>query len=67
MHLHHGKISEIARTVAQPGFAATSARRFAAIFGETPSESEVRSWERSWPVLLAALVRAGLSDLSVLL
>jgi hypothetical protein len=67
MHLHHGKISEIARTVAMPGFAAASALRFAAVFGETPSESEVRSWERSWPVLLAALVKAGLSELSVLL
>ena len=67
MNLHHGKVSEIARAVAEPEFAATSKRRFTAMFGDKPSDEEVRSWARSWPALLAALTRAGLGDLQVLL
>ncbi|MEU1013852.1 hypothetical protein [Streptomyces sp. NPDC005890] len=41
-----------------------TARYRAAGFGG-PGEAEVRAWRRSWPPMLEALVRAGLSDVQV--
>ncbi|GAA0229271.1 DUF2075 domain-containing protein [Saccharothrix mutabilis subsp. mutabilis] len=34
--------------------------------GEAPGDAELRSWRNSWPVLVDALVRAGLRDLALL-
>ncbi|GHD23250.1 hypothetical protein GCM10010335_05420 [Streptomyces galbus] len=41
--------------------------QFAHLHGHRPGASEVRSWERSVPVLAAALNDAGLGDVEVVL
>ena len=41
--------------------------KFVSMHGYRPGTSEVRSWERSIPVLAAALVDAGLGDVEVML
>ncbi|MFH8387988.1 hypothetical protein ACH4E7_45175 [Kitasatospora sp. NPDC018058] len=45
----------------------TRAQRFRARYGIAPGEEEIRSWRRSWPVLLDAVVRVGAGDPDVLL
>ncbi|WP_410535983.1 DNA/RNA helicase domain-containing protein [Streptomyces sp. KL2] len=41
--------------------------QFAHMHGHRPGASEVRSWERSIPVLASALVEAGLGDVEIML
>ncbi|MFD6245593.1 DNA/RNA helicase domain-containing protein [Streptomyces roseolus] len=50
-----------------PSFVARCAARYAAVGFGAPGEAEVRSWRNSWPPVLRALVRAGLSDVWVYL
>ncbi|MER7174171.1 DNA/RNA helicase domain-containing protein [Streptomyces mesophilus] len=67
MHLYGGTVSAVTQNVTQPAFIAECERRFVQLFGVSPSQEEVQSWRRSWPALLAALQRAGLDELHVLL
>ncbi|MFJ2191906.1 DNA/RNA helicase domain-containing protein [Kitasatospora sp. NPDC087861] len=67
MYVHRGTISEAARQSVRPEFVDECVARFRSRRGMDPGEEEIGSWRRSWPVLLDALVRAGLGDLDVLL
>ncbi|MFF4921378.1 DNA/RNA helicase domain-containing protein [Kitasatospora sp. NPDC001261] len=67
MYVHRGIIDDVARRAARPEFMDACATRFRALHGAAPGEEEAGSWRRSWPVLLDALVRAGLGGLDVLL
>src|SRR4051794_37379330 len=44
-------------------FVSTCARCFQDHYGKTAGEAEQASWSRSWPVLVDALMRAGLGEL----
>ncbi|MFD5437693.1 DNA/RNA helicase domain-containing protein [Kitasatospora sp. NPDC127067] len=67
MYVHRGTIDDVARRAAQPDFVDACAARLRARHGTAPGAEEAGSWQRSWPVLLDALVRAGLGGLEVLL
>ncbi|MFJ8627867.1 DNA/RNA helicase domain-containing protein [Kitasatospora sp. NPDC093550] len=67
MYVHRGVIGDVARRAAQSAFIDECTKRFEALHGAEPGPQEIASWQRSWPVLLDALVRAGLGDLDVLL
>ncbi|MGW2330166.1 DNA/RNA helicase domain-containing protein [Streptomyces sp. NPDC001700] len=67
LQLFGGTVAQAAERVRDNGFIADCAQRFAALHGAPPGDAERRSWERSWPALLDALMAAGLSDLHVLL
>ncbi|MFF5638119.1 DNA/RNA helicase domain-containing protein [Streptomyces sp. NPDC012825] len=60
-------MGEIAALVNDPSFIAQCVARYTAAGFGTPGAAEVRSWRNSWPPLLEALVRGGLSDLQVYL
>ncbi|MFE6788106.1 DNA/RNA helicase domain-containing protein [Streptomyces sp. NPDC057680] len=60
-------MGELAARVGDPAFLKQCAVRYTAAGFGVPGEAEVRSWRNSWPPLLRALVRAGLSDLWVYL
>ncbi|MET8102432.1 DNA/RNA helicase domain-containing protein [Streptomyces sp. NPDC005236] len=60
-------MGEIATRVGDPSFLQACAAQYAAAGFGVPDKSEMRSWRNSWPPLLRALVRAGLSDLQVYL
>ncbi len=62
-----GRVGDLAARVGDPAFIRQCVARYAASGFGVPGEAEVRSWRNSWPVLLEALVRAGLSDLWVYL
>ncbi|MFF8415338.1 hypothetical protein [Streptomyces omiyaensis] len=62
-----GRAGELAARVEDPSFVARCAARYAAVGFGVPGEAEVRSWRNSWPPVLRALVRAGLSDVWVYL
>ncbi|GHF86980.1 ATP-binding protein [Kitasatospora xanthocidica] len=67
MYVYRGVIGDVARRAVQPEFVDACRARFRVLHGTAPGEEEAGSWQRSWPVLLDALVRAGLEDLDVLL
>ncbi|MFD7603162.1 DNA/RNA helicase domain-containing protein [Streptomyces mirabilis] len=58
-----GRVHDIAASASDPAFIDRCVRRYAAAGFGVPDEAEVRSWRNSWPPLLEALMRAGLSDL----
>ncbi|MGW1769234.1 DNA/RNA helicase domain-containing protein [Streptomyces sp. NPDC002073] len=62
-----GTVGEIAALVGDASFFQRCEAWYAAAGFGAPGESEVRSWRASWPPLLGALVRAGLSDLRLYL
>ncbi|GAA3908835.1 DUF2075 domain-containing protein [Streptomyces lacrimifluminis] len=62
-----GRVHEIAASAGDPAFIDRCVRQYAAAGFGIPDEAEVRSWRNSWPPLLEALVRAGLSDLQLYL
>ncbi|MET7565916.1 DNA/RNA helicase domain-containing protein [Streptomyces sp. NPDC005479] len=62
-----GRVSEIAAHVDDPSFLKACAARYTAAGFGVPGDAEMRSWRNSWPPLLEALGRAGLSDLQVYL
>ncbi|MFG2905451.1 DNA/RNA helicase domain-containing protein [Kitasatospora sp. NPDC048286] len=67
MYVHRGIIDDVARQAARPEFVDACVARFRALHGTAPGDEETGSWRRSWPVLLDALVRAGLGGLDLLL
>ncbi|WP_055566984.1 DNA/RNA helicase domain-containing protein [Streptomyces atriruber] len=67
MHLYGGTVAEAARGVGDEAFVAAAEQRFTKVFGVAPSAEEVRSWRRSWPVLVSILCDAGLNDVYLLL
>ncbi|MFD9687758.1 DNA/RNA helicase domain-containing protein [Kitasatospora sp. NPDC059088] len=67
MYVHRGTIGETARQTVLPEFIDECVARFRSRRGMAPGPDEVGSWRRSWPVLLDALMRAGLEHLDVLL
>ncbi|MGW5637223.1 DNA/RNA helicase domain-containing protein [Streptomyces sp. NPDC003832] len=62
-----GRVHEIAASAGDPAFIDRCMKRYAASGFGIPDEAEVRSWRNSWPPLLEALMRAGLSDLQLYL
>jgi len=62
-----GAVGEIAHAAGEASFVPGCVQRYTAAGFGTPGEGEVRSWRNSWPALLDALVRAGLSDLQLYL
>ncbi|MGA5820200.1 DNA/RNA helicase domain-containing protein [Kitasatospora sp. NPDC094028] len=67
MYVHRGTIAEVGRQTARPDFVDACVAHFRSLHGTEPGKEEVQSWRRSWPVLLDALVRAGLGELEILL
>ncbi|MFC9614482.1 DNA/RNA helicase domain-containing protein [Streptomyces sp. NPDC056938] len=67
MNLFEGTVEEASVQLADPGFVAQCARRYAAVYGRPPGEGELTSWSESWPALMRVLVAAGLHDLHLLL
>ncbi|MEU8794536.1 DNA/RNA helicase domain-containing protein [Streptomyces sp. NPDC048643] len=67
MHLYGATVAEAARGAGQETFIAAAEHRFKQVFGQAPSEEEVRSWRRSWPALTKILCSAGLETLHLLL
>ncbi|MGK4579346.1 DNA/RNA helicase domain-containing protein [Kitasatospora sp. HPMI-4] len=67
MHLFGGTVAETAKEVTRPEFFARCEQRFLSAFGSPPSPQEVRSWRRSWPVLMDILLAAELGGLRILL
>lgn len=63
--LYGGRVEAIraALTESSDGFVAKLAAEFEAASGAPPKPQERRSWQRSWPALLKALVGAGLGEL----
>ncbi|MEU5243659.1 DNA/RNA helicase domain-containing protein [Streptomyces asoensis] len=62
-----GRVHEIAASAGDPAFIDRCVKRYAVSGFGVPDEAEVRSWRNSWPPLLEALVRAGLSELQLYL
>ncbi|GGM23170.1 ATP-binding protein [Streptomyces fumigatiscleroticus] len=62
-----GRVGEIAAALEDPSFIGQCRARYTAAGFGVPGEAEVRSWRHSWPPLLQALVRAGLSQLQLYL
>ncbi|MFE4972891.1 DNA/RNA helicase domain-containing protein [Kitasatospora sp. NPDC056651] len=62
-----GRVADLADLVQQPSFVESCVRRHEARDRRTVGKSEQRSWERSWPYLADALVRAGLGHLHIYL
>ncbi|MDW4903388.1 DNA/RNA helicase domain-containing protein [Streptomyces californicus] len=62
-----GRVHEIASSAGDPAFIDRCVKRYTTAGFGVPDEAEVRSWRKSWPPLLEALVRAGLSDLQIYL
>lgn len=67
MRVFEGTVEEASVRLADPGFVAQCAKRYAAVHGRPPGEGELRSWSESWPALVRVLVAAGLHDLHLLL
>lgn len=67
MHVFEGTVETLAAKLASPSFIKVSEDRFTDLFGAAPTSQEVRSWRRSWPHLVDALLTAGMGDLHVLL
>ncbi|MFF7638330.1 DNA/RNA helicase domain-containing protein [Kitasatospora sp. NPDC008050] len=67
MYLFGGTVTAAAKEVTQPEFFAGCEQRFPRLFGLRPSVQEVRSWRRSWPALMDALLAAELGGLRILL
>ena len=66
MFLLRGSVSALMSQVAARDLVPHLREQFWHVFGEYPSASEVRSWERSIPALLRQLTDAGLNDVEVL-
>ncbi|MFD1150539.1 DNA/RNA helicase domain-containing protein [Saccharothrix hoggarensis] len=64
MHVHCGQVGEIREAMrsSPERFTRECADRFEQQHGEPPGDAELRSWARSWPVLLDALDRAGQAE-----
>ncbi|MFD5952108.1 DNA/RNA helicase domain-containing protein [Streptomyces collinus] len=62
-----GRVRDIAASAGDPAFIDRCVERYAAAGFGVADEAEVRSWRNSWPPLLEALMRAGLSDLQLYL
>ncbi|MER6160310.1 DNA/RNA helicase domain-containing protein [Streptomyces sp. NPDC001868] len=62
-----GRVRDIAAVVSDASFLGQCAARYQASGFGVPGDAETRSWRRSWPPLMEALVRAGLADLQVYL
>ncbi|WP_329321709.1 DNA/RNA helicase domain-containing protein [Streptomyces sp. NBC_01262] len=62
-----GTVGEIVQAAGEASFIAGCVQRYTAAGFGRPGEGELRSWRNSWPALLDALVRAGLSDLQLYL
>ncbi|MFD4953433.1 hypothetical protein [Streptomyces sp. NPDC058451] len=58
---------EIATLVREASFISRCQQRYTAAGFGVPGRGEVRSWRKSWPALLDALMRAGLGDLQLYL
>ncbi|MER5381779.1 DNA/RNA helicase domain-containing protein [Streptomyces sp. NPDC002688] len=67
MHVFEGTVQEASARLAEPGFVAQCAARYAEGHGRPPGEGELTSWAQSWPALTAVLEAAGLGGLQVLL
>ncbi|RKT56722.1 DNA/RNA helicase domain-containing protein [Saccharothrix australiensis] len=69
MHVYQGSVRDAAEVLRSDpdGFVAGCVDRFRRGRGEQPGDAEIRSWRNSWPVLVAALLRAGLGDLALVL
>ncbi|MGW4359443.1 DNA/RNA helicase domain-containing protein [Streptomyces californicus] len=62
-----GRVEEIATAAKDSAFIDRCVKRYTAAGFGIPDEAEVRSWRNSWPSLLKALTRAGLSGLQLYL
>lgn len=62
-----GGVAELAELMREPSFVAECVRRYETGIRRSVGEAERRSWERSWPHLVDALVRAGLGRLRIYL
>ncbi|MFF3326943.1 DNA/RNA helicase domain-containing protein [Streptomyces sp. NPDC002889] len=62
-----GRVRDIAAALDDASFIGRCVARYRASGFGVPGDAEVRSWRRSWPPLMKALLRAGLSDLQVYL
>lgn len=60
-------MEEASVRLADPGFVAQCAKRYADAHGRLPREAELKSWSESWPALVRVLVAAGMHDLHLLL
>ncbi|WP_030732191.1 DNA/RNA helicase domain-containing protein [Streptomyces sp. NRRL S-237] len=67
MHVYEGTVQTLAAELADPSFIPASEARFIHLFGTAPAAQEVRSWRRSWPRLVDAVLAAGMGELHVLL
>ena len=67
MFLLRGSVSALMGQVAARDLVPHLREQFWHVFGEYPSASEARSWERSIPALLRQLADAGLHDVEVLI
>ncbi|MFJ8800977.1 DNA/RNA helicase domain-containing protein [Streptomyces sp. NPDC102487] len=67
MHVFEGTVAEASVRLADPGFVAQCAKRYAAMHGRPPGGGELTSWSESWPALVRVLVAADLHDLHLLL
>ncbi|MFF7729104.1 DNA/RNA helicase domain-containing protein [Streptomyces sp. NPDC008001] len=67
MFIYAGTVADAAERIKEPGFFEACAERFSALYRQSVSAEERRSWERSWPALLKALVAADAHELQLLL
>ncbi|AHH97589.1 DNA/RNA helicase domain-containing protein [Kutzneria albida] len=69
MVVYGGTVSDAAAALeaAPKAFVAACVERYISLYGKPPGKSEQASWDRSWPELLRALVRAELGGLHLLL
>jgi hypothetical protein len=58
-----GRVSEAGRLVHEDAFYAACEKRYRREGLGTPGDAEKRSWRRSWPPMVEALLRAGLGGL----
>jgi len=66
LHLYRGTASALSQEIISGSLIPHLQRRFAERVLYAPSESEVRSWERSLPAVAKELLAAGLNDVEVL-
>jgi uncharacterized protein len=67
MFLVRGSVAALAAQVAGNRLVPRLTEQFRFRFGYNPSQSEVRSWDRSIPALLDQLAEAGLGEVEVLI